>query len=267
MNQQETFIEFKNHSNDNFYVNNIMNDPDNGKWNNSRQNFIKSYNNDKALFFREISNLNIHSINEIIPKDSGNNHNYSKNIIKTYLNHLINNDKNKTFFSKDSINFLINKREKFDLILKIISKYFDFFMEKHFNILLNEQNKINFYQNKIQYGLNITIHSKEILNMIKNKYLKINVQIFLKRQRLNNNIEIYKVLKKIEKMKNDYITLEKIVNADIKKSNHNAFSKIKSLLNDISYYKYNNKTLFCFWFSQNLQNLKKKYLNKFQDYY
>ena len=140
-------------------------------------------------------------------------------------------------------------------------------MEKNFNILLSEQKKIHFYQNKIQYGLNITIHSKEILNNIKNKYLKINVQIFLKRQRLNNNIEIYGVLKKIEKMKNDYSNLEKIVNADIKKSNHNAFNKIKLLLNDISYYKYNNKTLFCFWFSQNLQNLKKKYLNKFQDYY
>jgi hypothetical protein len=140
-------------------------------------------------------------------------------------------------------------------------------MEKNFNILLSEQKKIHFYQNKIQYGLNITIHSKEILNNIKNKYLKINVQIFLKRQRLNNNIEIYKVLKKIEKMKKDYYSLEKIVNADIEKSNHNVFNKIKSLLNDISYYKYNNKTLFCFWFSQNLQNLKKKYLNKFQDYY
>jgi succinylglutamate desuccinylase len=103
--------------------------------------------------------------------------------------------------------------------------------------------------------------------MIKKKYLEINVQIFLKRKRLNNNIEIYRVLKKIEKMKNDYSNLEKIVNADIKKSNHNAFNKIKLLLNDISYYKYNNKTLFCFWFSQNLQNLKKKYLNKFKDYY
>ena len=56
-------------------------------------------------------------------------------------------------------------------------------------------------------------------------------------------------------MKNDYSNLEKIVNADIKKSNHNAFNKIKLLLNDISYY--NNKTLFCFWFIQNLQNLKK----------
>ena len=140
-------------------------------------------------------------------------------------------------------------------------------MEKNFNILLNEQKKIYFYQNKIQYALNITIHSKEILNMIKKKYLEINVKIFLKRQRLNNNIEIYKVLKKIEKMKKDYYSLEKIVNADIEKSNHNVFNKIKSLLNDISYYKYNNKTLFCFWFSQNLQNLKKKYLNKFQDYY
>ena len=65
-------------------------------------------------------------------------------------------------------------------------------------------------------------------------------------------------------MKNDYSNLEKIVNADIKKSNHNAFNKIKLLLNDISYYKYNNKTLFCFWFSQ---NLKKMYLNKFKHYY
>ena len=267
MNQQETFIEFKKNSNLNFYDNNIMNDPDNSKWNNSRQNFIKSFNNEKELFFREISNLNIKSINDIIPKDLGNNNNYSKNIIKTYLNQLIKNEKNKTVFSNDSINFLINKREKFDLILKIISKYFDFIMEKNFNILLSEQKKIHFYQNKIQYGLNITIHSKEILNNIKNKYLKINVQIFLKRQRLNNNIEIYKVLKKIEKMKKDYYSLEKIVNADIEKSNHNVFNKIKSLLNDISYYKYNNKTLFCFWFSQNLQNLKKKYLNKFQDYY
>ena len=35
-------------------------------------------------------------------------------------------------------------------------------------------------------------------------------------------------------MKNDYSNLEKIVNADIKKSNHNAFNKIKLLLNDIS---------------------------------
>ena len=136
-------------------------------------------------------------------------------------------------------------------------------MEKNFNILLNEQKKIYFYKNKIQYALNITIHSKEFLNMIKKKYLEINVQIFLKRQRLNNNIEIYRVLKKI-KMKIDYTNLEKIVNADIKKSNHNAFNKIKLLLNDISYYKYNNKTLFCFWFSQ---NLKKMYLNKFKHYY
>ena len=138
---------------------------------------------------------------------------------------------------------------------------------KKISILLNEQKKIYFYKNKIQYALNITIHSKEFLNMIKKKYLEINVQIFLKRQRLNNNIEIYRVLKKIEKMKNDYSNLEKIINADIKKSNHNAFNKIKLLLNDISYYKYNNKTLFCFWFSQNLQNLKKMYLNKFKDYY
>jgi len=167
MNQQENFIEFKNYLNENFYINNIMNDPNNGKWNNSRKDFIKSYNNEKELFFREISNLNIYSINDIIPKDLGNNYNYSKNIIKTYLNHLIKNERNKTVFSNDSINFLINKREKFDLILKIITKYFDFIMEKNFNILLNEQKKIYFYQNKIQYALNITIHSKEILNMIK----------------------------------------------------------------------------------------------------
>jgi hypothetical protein len=40
-------------------------------------------------------------------------------------------------------------------------------MEKNFNILLNEQKKIYFYKNKIQYALNITIHSKEFLNMIK----------------------------------------------------------------------------------------------------
>ena len=40
MNQQENFIEFKNYLNENFYINNIMNDPNNGKWNNSRKDFI-----------------------------------------------------------------------------------------------------------------------------------------------------------------------------------------------------------------------------------
>ena len=266
MNQKKVFSEFLKNSKKNYYENLNMNDPNNGKWNKSRQNYIKSYNNEKEFFIREINELNINSIKDIIPKDSEEN-NFSKSIIKTYLNTLIKNEKNKTIFSNDSINFLINKKEKFDSIIKIIIKYFDYIMEKNFKILLNEQIKIQEYQNKIQCLLNITLHSKEILKNIKKKYIKVNVQIFLKKQRLKNDIEIYKVLKKIEKMKSDYFQLEQIVNNDINKSNYNAFNKIKLLLNDISFYKYNNKTLFCFWFSQNLQNLKKMYLNKFNDYY
>ena len=248
MNQKKVFSEFLKNSKKNYYENLNMNDPNNGKWNKLRQNYIKSYNNEKEFFIREINELNINSIKDIIPKDSEEN-NFLKSIIKTYLNTLIKNEKNKTS------------------IIKIIIKYFDYIMEKNFKILLNEQIKIQEHQNQIQCLLNITLHSKEILKNIKKKYIKVNVQIFLKKQRLKNDIEIYKVLKKIEKMKSDYFQLEQIVNNDINKSNYNAFNKIKLLLNDISFYKYNNKTLFCFWFSQNLQNLKKMYLNKFNDYY
>ncbi len=182
MNQKKVFSEFLKKSKKNYYENLNMNDPNNGKWNKLRQNYIKSYNNEKEFFIREINELNINSIKDIIPKDSEEN-NFSKSIIKSYLNTLIKNEKNKTIFSNDSINFLINKKEKFDSIIKIIIKYFDYIMEKNFKILLNEQIKIQEYQNKIQCLLNITLHSKEILKNIKKKYIKVNVQIFLKKQR------------------------------------------------------------------------------------
>ena len=70
MNQKKVFSEFLKNSKKNYYENLNMNDPNNGKWNKSRQNYIKSYNNEKEFFIREINELNINSIKDIIPKDS-----------------------------------------------------------------------------------------------------------------------------------------------------------------------------------------------------
>ena len=239
-----------------YYKNENMNDIYKSEWNKKRTNFLKEFENNKSLFESEISELNAKNFYEIIPKELTYK-DYYQNIFKEIIKNIIKN--NKILLSNETINYLINIKEKYEIKKNIINKYLEYIFEKEFNLLSKSfNNSIKIYNN-VNDSLCIIKNYKFIFNKLKKSYV-INSKILLKKQKYNHCKLILNYFLQLKNWKNK---LDNINNSYNNKENN--FSKINLLIKEISSSNLNKKSLICFGFINELQKIKNNYLENFEE--
>ena len=165
-----------------YYKNEYMNDINKSEWNKKRTNYLKEFENNKSLFESEISELNAKNFYEIIPKELTYK-DYYQNIFKEIIKNIIKN--NKILLSNETINYLINIKEKYEIKKNIINKYLEYIFEKEFNLLSKSFNNSIKILNNVNDSLSTIKNYKFIFNKLKKSYV-INSKILLKKQKYNH---------------------------------------------------------------------------------
>ena len=267
--QRKKFNDFVKFYDKDYYTSPLMNNKSKGEWNPKRQDYLKQYNSNRKSFLSELEEIEATSVSDLVPKEFFSEQN-TKNIFNNFLKELslqeaFNHKRN--ILSIDSCPLIAEQKEEYEIVKRNLMKYIDYIMYKNFNLLKNNTKNINIFYIRIEKSLLKIAVLKKKFGFIKNKYLLVNSEIYLKKQKLRNCQNIYNNLLKIKEFKSKYISLTNKKNANdiFDKNNKSKFNKTEELINRIENFKYYNKSLICFWFIQHLRINKNDFIDNYEE--
>ena len=261
--EKTKFDAFKSFYNKNYYPNQSMNSLSQNQWNPRRLDYLKQYDSNRKSFELEIEELGINNISDIIPQEFTSKNFSLKNILNQFIKDLIQQTapNKKQLLSISCSPIIAEQKEEYESIKRVIEKYINYYMFKNFPIITKFSKSTNNFNTKIVNANNKISLLKKKFSKIKSKYFLVYSKIFLKKQKLKNLKEISENLKKINSFRKTY-------NLIISNNNTNdklAFSKNEELMRQIEKFKYNNKSLICFWFTQHLKINKNDFIDNYED--
>ena len=267
--KRNKFNDFVKFYDKDYYTSPLMNNKSKGKWNPKRQDYLKQYNSNRKSFLSELEEIEATSISDLVPKEFFSEQN-TKNLLNNYLKELSLQEAfnhKRHILSIDSCPLIAEQKEEYEIVKRNLTKYIDYIMYKNFNLLKNNTKNINTFYIRIEKSLLKIAVLKKKFGFIKNKYLLVNSEIYLKKQKLRNCQNIYNNLLKIKEFKSKYISLtnKKNTNDIMDKNNKSKFNKTEELINRIENFKYYNKSLICFWFIQHLRINKNDFIDNYEE--
>lgn len=267
--QRSKFNDFVKFYDKDYYRTPIMNNKSKGGWNPKRQDYLKQYNTNRKSFLSELEEIEATSVSDLVPKEFFSEQN-TKKIFNSFLKELslqeaFNHKRN--ILSIDSCPLIAEQKEEYEIVKRNLTKYIDYIMYKNFHLFKNNTKNLNTFYIRIEKSLVKIAVLKKKFTFIKNKYLLVNSEIYLKKQKLKNCKNIYNNLLKIKEFKSLYLSLtkKKDTNNIIEKNSKSKFNKTEELINRIENFKYYNKSLICFWFIQHLKINKNDYIDNFEE--
>ena len=266
---KKVFKDFINFYNKEYYSKKIMNNLSKGPWNPKRQDYLKQYNSNRKSFLSELEEIEANSVSDLVPKEFFSEQN-TKNIFNNFLKELSLQEAfnhKRHILSIDSCPLIAEQKEEYEIVKRNLMKYIDYIMYKNFNLLKNNNKNINTFYIRIEKSLLKIAVLKKKFAFIKNKYLLVNSEIYLKKQKLKNCRNIYNNLLKIKEFKSMYLSLTNIkgTNNIIDKNCKSKFNKTEELISRIENFNYYNKSLICFWFIQHLRINKNDYIVNYEE--
>jgi len=267
--QKNKFNDFVKFYDKDYYSSPLMNNKSKGNWNPKRQDYLKQYNTNRKSFLSELEEIEATSVSDLIPKEFFSEKN-TKNIFNNFLKELSLQEAfnhKRQILSIDSCPLIAEQKEEYEIVKRNLMKYIDYIMYKNFNLLKNNTKNINTFYIRIEKSLLKIAVLKKKFGFIKNKYLLVNSEIYLKKQKLKNCQNIYNNLLKIKEFKSMYLSLtnNKKSNNLIENNSKSKFNKTEELINKIENFKYYNKSLICFWFIQHLRINKNDYIDNYEE--
>ena len=268
--KKNKFNDFVKFYDKDYYSSPLMNNKSKGSWNPKRQDYLKQYNTNRKSFLSELEEIEATSVSDLVPKEFFSEQN-TKNIFNNFLKELSLQEAfnhKRHILSIDSCPLIAEQKEEYEIVKRNLMKYIDYIMYKNFNLLKNNTKNINTFYIRIEKSLLKIAVLKKKFGFIKNKYLLVNSEIYLKKQKLKNCQNIYNNLLKIKEFKSMYLSLtnnKKENNLYNKDNNKSKFNKTEELICRIENFKYYNKSLICFWFIQNLRINKNDYIDNYEE--
>ena len=267
--QRNKFNDFVKFYDKDYYTSPLMNNKSKGEWNPKRQDYLKQYNSNRKSFLSELEEIEANSVSDLVPKEFFSEQN-TKNIFNNFLKELSLQEAfnhKRHILSIDSCPLIAEQKEEYEIVKRNLMKYIDYIMYKNFNLLKNNNKNINTFYIRIEKSLLKIAVLKKKFAFIKNKYLLVNSEIYLKKQKLKNCRNIYNNLLKIKEFKSMYLSLTNIkgTNNIIDKNCKSKFNKTEELISRIENFNYYNKSLICFWFIQHLRINKNDYIVNYEE--
>lgn len=195
--------------------------------------------------------------------------NYSVTLFQNFLIELKGKDTNFNLSTK-SIPFLIEKKERYETLKRILHKLLYFIVDQNLDRIFRGLYFIKGVHNDCGESHRKIKTLREKMSKIKKNYLLVSSQIFLKKQKLQNFLKLLQNFKKLESWYKNYGSLSFSSQNDIKNSqkqmnNSLSYSQITQLRNEIQSSPMNNKAIITFLFLQNLQQNENYLLKNFED--
>ena len=185
------------------------------------------------------------------------------------MNELKGNNENYNL-SEQSISFLIEKKEEYETLKRVISKYLYFIINQNLNKILVDFYFLNNLNSDLVLDYNKVNIMRKKLNDIKNHYLIVTSKVYLKKKKLQTLKYVLTNLKQIKKWNDSFFSIS-MINNDYS-YNHKAqintslsYSQIEELLKEMKSSNLTHKTLISFLFLQELEQSEKFLIQNYED--
>ena len=172
--------------------------------------------------------------------------------------------------SEKSISFLIEKKEEYETLKRVISKYLYFIINQNLNKILIDFNFLKTLNEDFILAYNKVNMMRQKLTNIKNHYLIVTSKVYLKKQKLQTLKYVLTNLQQIKKWNDSFFSIS-ILNNDYS-YNHKAqintslsYSQIESLLKEMKSSNLTHKTIISFLFLQELEQSEKFLIQNYED--
>ena len=172
--------------------------------------------------------------------------------------------------SEKSISFLIEKKEEYETLKRVISKYLYFIINQNLNKILIDFNFLKTLNEDFILAYNKVNIMRQKLTNIKNHYLIVTSKVYLKKQKLQTLKYVLTNLQQIKKWNDSFFSIS-ILNNDYS-YNHKAqintslsYSQIESLLKEMKSSNLTHKTIISFLFLQELEQSEKFLIQNYED--
>ena len=195
--------------------------------------------------------------------------NYSITLFQNFLLELKGKEINFNLSTK-SISFLIEKKEKYETLKRILHKYLYFIIDQNLEKIFCDFYFLKGVHRDIQDSCIEIKNIRQKLSEIKKNYLQVSSKILLKKQKLQNFLKLFKNFKKLETWYKNFDAIS-VSSTDYTENSKNqinnslSYSQITKLKNEIQSSPMNNKAIITFLFLQNLQQSEKYLLRNFED--
>ena len=185
------------------------------------------------------------------------------------MNELKGNNENYNL-SEQSISFLIEKKEEYETLKRVISKYLYFIINQNLNKILVDFYFLKNLNSDLVLAYNKVNIMRKKLNDIKNHYLIVTSKVYLKKKKLQTLKYVLTNLKQIKKWNDSFFSIS-MINNDYS-YNHKAqintslsYSQIEELLKEMKSSNLTHKTLISFLFLQELEQSEKFLIQNYED--
>ena len=222
-----------------------------------REYILKDSQHRKKIILTEIKMHNYNSPFEIIDQNYSREY-YDTNLLIDQLRTISN-----IFNTTKSFPEIIEKKEKLELIKKILIQYLNYLVSQHFDKILNELVKLDTTEKRLNDSIIMIKGLKDNLLLFKNRYIMCSMKIVLNKQKYNNLCNIKNFMENtLGKWRIGFLESKKLKNQG---GGYTLFNKYTKIQNEIVQWK-NQRNDFLFKNKKNnfllpdliIQRLKKK---------